>query len=68
MQKPLVIDFTKENASLDIFPSAPLLSSSSYGWNNIYLQVKYLSQMLQALDLMVVMATFVAQWDFPSKL
>lgn len=38
MQKPFTVDFSKENASLQIFPSEPLLSSRKAGWNNIQLE------------------------------
>jgi hypothetical protein len=36
--KPLVVDLTKENASLQIIPHAPLISSSKVGWNGIQLK------------------------------
>jgi AraC family transcriptional regulator len=36
--KPLALDLTKDNASLQIIPYAPLISSSKVGWNGIQLK------------------------------
>lgn len=36
--KPLALDLTKENASLQIIPHAPLISSSKVDWNGIQLK------------------------------
>ncbi|TBR56919.1 hypothetical protein B4U84_26090 [Westiellopsis prolifica IICB1] len=38
MEKPLIIDLTKEDASLQILPSIPRLSSSKVGWHGIGLE------------------------------
>ncbi len=37
-EKPLALDLTKENASLQIIPHAPILSSGNAGWNGIQLK------------------------------
>ncbi|MFM2303322.1 MAG: hypothetical protein RLZZ135_731 [Cyanobacteriota bacterium] len=38
MQIPITVDFNKKNASLQIFPSKPLLSSNNTNWNNLRLE------------------------------
>jgi AraC family transcriptional regulator len=36
--KPVVVDWTREDAVLHVFPQKPLLSSKQAGWNGIYLE------------------------------
>ena len=40
-EKPLTVDLTKENASLQILPCTPLVSSHKVGWNGIHLKHYY---------------------------
>ncbi|PSB58502.1 helix-turn-helix transcriptional regulator [Chamaesiphon polymorphus] len=38
MKNPIIIDYNQEDASLNIFPDKPLLSSHKDGWSNIKLE------------------------------